>query len=230
MESNVNPAAFAYCRVSKEDGPAGQGKQGVLDQKKVIEDAFGKKYDVVRWFIDQDVSRRTYFDERPEGRKLLGAVYDGGPDVVLISNADRLGLSKQSHTFLGQCHRAGVKVLLPDGTDLTTDYIQAGIGAIVSEQSYSDLVGRLQAARKRLHAEGKRMYGRWEFGRHPNHAYDDEREVLKKMLDMHAKGESFYAIAKHLNDHDVKTRMGTRWYLASVARIIRRELAKSEKK
>lgn len=230
MKSNtMNPPAFAYLRVSKEDGENGNGKQGLADQRKIIEDAFSKKYDVVRWFEDVEVSRKTYFDERPAGKRLLAMLLDGGVDTVLVANSDRLGLLKESQTFLGQCSRNGVKVLTPDGIDQTTDYIQSGINGIVSEKSYHDLVERLQTARNRRRAEGKRVAGRWPYGWHPNHAFDNERKVLKMMLDMHAKGMSAYAIKEWLNKHDFKTRLGGPWFEPSVSRSLKRGLPPENK-
>lgn len=214
--------AFVYLRVSKEDRVG--GKQGLVDQRAKITAAFADRFELVEEFVDENVSRKTYMDARPSGKRLLAALLGNGVRTVLIANSDRLGLLKQAQTFLGQCERMEphVQVLTPDGIDQVTDYVQSGIGGIVSEKGYHDLVDRLQAGRQRLKAAGKRYAGRWPFGHHPNHEYDREREVLARMLAMHAGGKSAYAICQILNNEGTKTRLGHDWKEMTVRRTLQR--------
>jgi DNA invertase Pin-like site-specific DNA recombinase len=216
--------AYLYLRVSKEDGPQGGGKQGLQDQRTQITAAFGEKYEFRGEFVDENTSRKVYMDARPAGKKLLAALLGNGVRTVLIANSDRLGLLKQAQTFLGQCERMEprVEVLTPDGTNQVTDYIQSGIGGIVSEKGYHDLIDRLQAGRKRLAAQGKRCGGRWPYGHHPRHEFDHEREVLGRVLEMNKQGASYYAICKHLNSLGIKTRLGNHWVEMTVRRMLKR--------
>jgi DNA invertase Pin-like site-specific DNA recombinase len=179
----------------------------------------------VEEFIDENVSRQTYMDARPAGKRMLAALLANGVHTVPIANADRLGLLKKAQTFLGQCERMAprVEVLTPDGVNQVSDYIQSGINGIVSEKGYHDLVDRLQAGRMRVKAEGKRHAGRWPFGQHPDHQYDREQPVLARMLALHAKGKTAYAICPVLNSEGITTRLGNGWKEMTVRRTLKRE-------
>lgn len=55
-----------------------------------------------------------------------------------------------------------------------------------------------------------------------------EQEVIRLILKLHGKGQSFRQIAKHLNDKKIKSKKGGTWGKSVVSTIVKREQEESK--
>src|SRR5262249_16792217 len=97
---------------------------------------------------------------------------------------------------------------------------------LMAEADYRATIERL-AAGKKAHRGNKRVEGRWPYGEHPRHEFDGEREVVKRILKMRAKGESVYAIAKTLKEAGGRRRYGKECKVQTVQNILARIAARA---
>jgi DNA invertase Pin-like site-specific DNA recombinase len=107
------------------------------------------------------------------------------------------------------------------GTDLT-ESVQGGINGLVAEMDRNQTVKRLREGKLYWRKQGKRVEGRWPYGKHPAHEFDAERAVVERIRKMHSKGTSRYQIAKTLNEEGTRTRYGKEFTTTTVQNILRR--------
>src|SRR5579862_6748587 len=157
-DNTMNTAALLYLRGTDAK---------CAEQRTAITNAYAKRFDFVRVFEDESPSN-SYLQSRPGGKKLIAALLESSVRVVLVTQPLMIAAQKQCVDFLFFCERMaeGVQVLTLDGVDL---------------------VAGLQANKRRLKAEGKRIAGKLPYG----HGSDPkERAVLTRMLAMKAEGVS----------------------------------------
>jgi hypothetical protein len=92
---------------------------------------------------------------------------------------------------------------------------------MLAEMDRDATVARLAAGK--AHWRGtRRVEGRWPYGEHPSHDYDNERAVVARIRSMKGAGVSSYAIARTLNTEGVRTRYGKEFTTKSVQNILAR--------
>jgi DNA invertase Pin-like site-specific DNA recombinase len=128
--------------------------------------------------------------------------------------------------IVGQCVKAGVRVLTADGVDLTNDgddptrrLIRQVLGA-VSEFEKRVIVLKLRAARERKRARGERVEGVKPYGHFPA-----EQAVIDRMRQLRrkpAKGRrlSVAGIAAQLNAEGHTNRAGRPWSAQMVHHVL----------
>jgi site-specific DNA recombinase len=211
--------AYLYLRTSADD----RDRKAGIEVQRAACTAYAQRagYEVAAEFVDDGCTGKLPMHSRPQGKLLLAALLADGIKTVLCYDSKRIGRTQPAFwSFIGTARDLGVTVLDKDGADLG-DTLRGGFEGLMAEADYKATIERL-AAGKRAHRGNRRVEGRWPYGEHPRHEYDGEREVVRRILKMRAKGESVYAIAKQLNADGVRTRYGKAFKVQTVQNILAR--------
>jgi site-specific DNA recombinase len=213
--------AFSYIRTSSEDG---KEKLGVPVQRAAI-DALAD-YEVVHEFLDDGITGRIRMCARPQGKLLIAALLADGVKTVLTYDGKRIGRTQPAFwDFIGMARDNGITVISASDRVNLCESVQGGIQGLMSELDRNAIVARL-AAGKAQHAKfGKRVNGRYPYGEHPLREYDSEREVVKRLRQMHSESRTLNAIARTLNVEGIVTRYGKQWTATGVRNVLNRTSA-----
>jgi DNA invertase Pin-like site-specific DNA recombinase len=160
---------------------------------------------------------------RPQGKLLIAALLADGVKTVLTYDAKRIGRTQPAFwAFIGLCRDNGITVLDASGTDLGGS-VMGGVNGMLAEMDRDATVKRLADGKKIARAAGKRVDGRYPYGEHPSHEYDNERKIVRRIHTLHAGGTSAYSIAKQLNAEGLRTRTGSEFSQNAVLIILRKE-------
>ena len=213
---------YLYLRTSGDDGKL---KAGIPVHRDACT-TYAKKaeFEIVGEFVDDGVTGTKPMYARPQGKLLIAALLADGVKTVLCYDAKRIGRTQPAFwSFAGLCRENGIALLASDGTDLL-DSVQGGVNGMLAEMDRNAIVARLAAGKKvaRAKDKSKRLEGRWPYGQHPSHEHDDERKIVARIEEMHAKGMNVYRIVKTLNTEGVVTRTGKKFRINIVNRILER--------
>lgn len=218
---------FGYCRVSGR-GQMADDRDGFPRQRESIQRwASLNDAEVVRWFEDT-ITGKTDLEDRPQLWSMLTALSANGVRTVVIEKLDRLARDLMvQESILADCRRKGITVISvmePDicSEDPTRVLLRQMMGAF-AEYERKTIVLKLRGARQRQRAKSGHCEGRKPFGERPG-----EREVIDRMFKLHSERCGFLRITQQLNLAGIKTRSGGSWSVATVARIMKRELAKQQ--
>jgi DNA invertase Pin-like site-specific DNA recombinase len=215
--------AFAYLRVSSEGQVDGDG---FPRQREAIKKwAASHNVKIVRWFEEKGVSGTKELTDRPALSELMVALMSNGVRLVVVEKLDRIARDQMVQEGI-------IQSLLKEGFELVSaapgeenlcgnepgrKLMRTIMGAI-AEYDKQMIVLKLRAARSRTKAKEGRCEGRKPFGH-----YENEREVLTRMSDLHAGGGNWETIAATLNNEGIKTRSGGKWFPATVRKILIRK-------
>lgn len=176
--------AYCYLRTSADD----RDKAGIPVQREgCVKYSARAGYEIVREFVDDGVTGTLPMDMRPFGAQLVRAIADNGVQAVLVYNGERVGREQPVFwAFIGLCRAKHIAVIDASGNDLT-DSLQGGINGLLAEMDRRKIVDRL-AAGKHMHRGAKRVDGRHPFGEHPSREFDWEREIVRRIRQMHTDG------------------------------------------
>src|SRR3989344_2559318 len=224
-----------YCRVSTDN----QKEEGTIEiQERALQEyAKANGYDLVTIFRDNGVSGGL--EDRPGLAELFSYLEtDNQIAGVLIYKLDRLArdLYIQEHLIkkLEMLRRSILSVKEPnlDSNDPMRKAFRQFMG-IVAELEKAFITMRLSGGRLNKARKGGYAGGRVPFG------YSSEDKSLK-IDDVAIKGgrEIFHlqrynrmglrGIARHLNDNNVPTARGGKWYAGTVRYILKNELYKGK--
>lgn len=219
--------AFSYLRVSGITQVDGDGFP--RQRLKIQEYAERNGFEVVREFRDEGISGTMEMSERPGLEELLRSF--NGIKTVFIERADRLARKLLvSETILEEFRKMGVRVIAVDsGQDLVVDddddptktMLRQFLGAIAQWEKTA-LVIKLRAARLRKQkATGKRCGGTEAYGER-----EGESSVVSRIVELKSQGLSRKEIANKLNEEGIKPRVGEKWHLTTIFRILRQQRQK----
>jgi site-specific DNA recombinase len=221
-------AAIAYVRVSTE----GQAVEGVsLDAQRSKIAAWcevnGMGLEAV--YTDAGISGKRA-DNRPELQRALDHACKCKGALVVYS-LSRLARSTKDTIVIGErLDKAGADLVsLSERIDTTS---AAGrmifrMLAVLSEFERDCIAERTTLALQHKRAKGERV-GSIPFGTHlaadgiALEADAGEGRVVGMVRDLHARGLSLSAIARHLNAQGIRTRCGGVWYPMQVSNIVKR--------
>jgi len=209
--------AYTYLRTSSDDG---RDKAGLPVQRDACA-AFAARadFELVAEFPDDGVTGKLPMHAWPQGKLLIASLLGNGVKTVICYDAKRIGRTQPAFwSFIGMCRDNGVTVLDSSGTDLGGS-VMGGVNGMLAEMDRDATVARLSAGKKAWRGQ-KRVDGRWPYGEHPSHEYDDERIVVARIQQMHKKGSSSYAIAKALNEEGTRTRYGKEFKTQTIQNIL----------
>jgi DNA invertase Pin-like site-specific DNA recombinase len=177
---------------------------------------------VARTFQEEGVSGATELDNRPALSRLLEALEADKVEVVIIEKLDRLArdLGVQE-AIIADLRKRGVTLISVHEPDLCsmdpTRVLMRQIIGAVAQYEKAMIVGKLKGARERMKARQGRCEGTKPFG-----AFDGESVTLSRMLYLRKAGHTLETVASMLDAEGCKPRTGSRWYAASVGRILKR--------
>ena len=211
--------SYLYLRTSGDDG---RDKAGLPLQRADCKAFAGRAgYEIVSEFADDGVTGRIPMHARPLGRLLIASLLGDGVKAVMCYDAKRIGRTQPVFWgFVGLCRDNGIKIIDASGTDLTGS-VMGGVNGMLAEMDRDATVARLSAGKAQWRGQ-KRVDGRWPFGEHPSHEYDNERDIVSRIIALKADGSSSYAIAKQLNAEGTHTRYGKNFTTKSVQNILAR--------
>ena len=211
--------AYLYLRTSGDDG---RDKAGLpLQRRSCYEFAERVGYKIVDEFVDDGITGKLPMHARRQGRLLISALLGDGIKMVICYDAKRIGRTQPTFwAFVGLCRDNRIKIIDASGTDLTGS-VMGGVNGMLAEMDRDATVARLSAGK--AHWRGKkRVDGRWPFGEHPSHEYDQEREIVDRIKTMKLSGRSSYSIAKRLNCDGTRTRYGKVFTTRGIQNILAR--------
>ncbi len=214
---------YCYLRTSGDDG---RDKAGLPVQREACA-AFAQKTnrEIAQEFPDDGVTGKLHMHQRPQGKLLIAALLGDGVKTVLCYDAKRIGRTQPAYwNFIGLCRDNGIAVLDANGTNLC-ESVMGGVNGMLAEMDRDATVARLQQGKK--HWRGtKRVEGRWPYGQHPSHDYDNEHTVVARIHKLKASGVSSYAIAKQLNAEGTRTRYSKEFTTKTIQNILNRPATK----
>lgn len=208
-------AVVAYIRVSRDDQV--ESGAGLAAQRYAIQaEADRRGWTIAQWFTDEAISGGKGIDERPGLAAAVGAVESGLAGTLVASKLDRLSRSVLDTALLSdRAERLGWKLFTCDllvDTTTPAGEAQAGMMSVFSQYERRLIGQRTREALAAKRAAGVRL------GRPSTLPL----EVVRRIVDARAAGQSYPAIAASLNDDGVPTAHGgARWYPATVRNVER---------
>lgn len=221
-----------YCRVStdnqKEEGTIGLQRNALRDYAK------RGGHELVEVFEDEGVSGGM--EDRPGLAGLFAYVEENGDvDGVLIYKLDRLArdLYIQEH-LIKQLEKLDKKLVSCKEPDLESgDPMRKAFRqfmGIVAELEKAYITMRLSGGRIEKAKRGKYAGGRTAYGysaKDKELCVDQERaEVIREIFKMRRRRKSLREIATDLNERNVPTANGGKWYAGTVRYILKNKLYK----
>jgi DNA invertase Pin-like site-specific DNA recombinase len=204
--------AVGYIRVSTAEQT--DSGAGLAAQRTTIEAECARRgWTLVAVYEDAGASGKS-LDGRPQLAEALTAVETGTAAALVVAKLDRLSRSvRDAADLLDRAQRAGWALVAADlGVDTSTPAGEAMANVMAS---FGQLERRMIGARTRDALAAKRAAG-VRLGR-PSTLTED---VVRRILDEHAAGESWSAIARGLTADEVPTAQGgARWYPATVRKV-----------
>jgi DNA invertase Pin-like site-specific DNA recombinase len=240
MNSQEMSLTYGYIRASTDKQIASPETQ-----RQIIEDyarRIGKAID--RYFVDAATSGKKKLHDREAGRELMSILRSR--DTVIVARLDRL-----SRSFIGFAHileawtklKVGIHLCdMPGGHfDPDNPMSEMMIGILIVFANYER---RLISQRTKEGLLARKLrgekYNRWaEYGWRWEKHFDsrlnkqvnvkvpdeNERRILRKVVELRAAGHSFDKIRQHLSYvMKVKTRMGGDWTKGRIATLFEQGL------
>jgi DNA invertase Pin-like site-specific DNA recombinase len=207
---NRDAPLAAYARVSSER-QADSGISIAGQRSTIAEYARRHGLEVGSWHADEGVSGSKRADRRPGLRTALEAIRSGQASGVICAKVDRLGRSVEVLQLAEEANREGWTMVLVDiGLDSTSTGGEAVLYGLA-------MAARIEARRasermRDFHSERRRQGLRRKDATPP--------EIADRMLELRDQGAPFASIASTLNSEGITTARGSRWYEASVQRVV----------
>jgi site-specific DNA recombinase len=223
--------AITYARVSTKEQVQGYS----LNQQS---EALGEYSQVEGIEVLEGIRDEGYsgaYLERPGLDQLRNLVEDGGVDLVLVQDRDRLS-REPAHFFLlkEEFKRHGCKIVAL--TAYADDETPWGEFINANFDNVAKLERMLTAERTRRGRQKKAREGKVVGTGTPNYGYrfvkdryeiePDEAEIVSRIFHMVASGSSIYEVYKMLMEENVRTRRGAVWHRNSIRPLIMNDVYK----
>ncbi len=185
-----------------------------------------KNFEVDKFFREEAVAGKTDAEDRPAFQEMVAWMMSEGCRTAIVESLDRLAreyrVQEQLIIYLAS---KGLSLIAANTGENITDAMMGDpmrralvqVQGIFAELDKNLLIAKLQKARQRKRDKGERVEGRKPYGFHPH-----EVEVLARMKLMSAEHYTWTAIANELNEAGMMPRKGSKWFPATVGRILRR--------
>jgi DNA invertase Pin-like site-specific DNA recombinase len=217
--------AVIYTRVSTaEQGKSGLGLQAQLDA--VHEFCKKEAIDVIAHF-EEVLSGKGFdaLDRRPQLQKALALAKKEGASLV-VAKLDRLS---RNVAFISSLMETKVSFVVAQlGKD--ADSFMLHLYAALSEKERELISGRTKAALAILKANGVKLGNKVNLDEAREKSHITNRKeaavfanhVLPTVLQFRNQGDSLPIIARKLNDMNVKTRRGGKWFPSTISNLLKR--------
>jgi site-specific DNA recombinase len=230
----MSKRAAIYVRVSTDDQAKEQGPAVQLEACRALARARG--WDVVAELDDNGTSGMRALAHRQGGAMLLGLVWSGQVDVVVVPALSRLGRSVPDiHRVIEEDLDAmGVDLATCDGdVDTTSTMGRAfmGMTAVFARLERDLIVGRTTDGRNERGRQDGERGGTVPYGYHrvprskPSQVevVPDRAQAVRRIFALRAKGKTMQAIADALNADGAVGARGKGWHPNSVRRVLEHE-------
>lgn len=223
-------SAIAYVRVSTRE--QADRRYSIDEQRRRIREyAAAAGLRLVGIIADAGISARRSLDKRPGGAELLATLADGGADVVIAVDHDRLfrgAAEALQRADVWRRDRISLRLLNFHGGEVDTTSAHGWLvysqWAAIAEYEARRLGERTReglAARRRAGvALGRPQFGQAAASGGRRVAELEQLRTLGRMQTRRAEGASYAAIAAELNAAKVPTSTGARWHAQTVRRIL----------
>ncbi|HKD79716.1 MAG TPA: recombinase family protein [Candidatus Angelobacter sp.] len=216
-------SAVGYLRVSTIGQLDGNG----FDRQRQAIDNFATSNEttILEVFEERGISGKTDGEDRPAFQQMVSFLLSSGCRTVIVEALDRLAREfRVQEQLLIYLASKGISLVAANTGENITEALVSDpmrralvqIQAVFAELDRNLLVNKLRKARQRVKAATGRCEGRKRFG-----AFDGEAATLARMCELRAQGRSLETIAITLDREGCRPRSGSRWYPATVARILR---------
>lgn len=210
---------FAYLRVSSVGQTTGDG----YDRQLLACEEYAAAHDltIVRVFRES-MTGKSDLEDRPALLSMLACIEDDKIGVVIVEKLDRVARDLMvQETILGDFRRRKVTLISTAEPDLCSQepsrvLIRQIFGAL-AQWERACICLKLRGARERIKARLGKCEGRKAYGDRPG-----EGETLALMRKLHAEGFALVEIVDRLNELGIPSRMGGKWHVGTVGRILAR--------
>lgn len=219
-----------YVRVSTQE-QANKGQSLEVQQELIQRYADLHDLGGVEFYIDGGQSGGKPLGKRLAGARLLEAIEAGTIDTVIATKIDRLGRSVLDVMNLVQLlEKRGVNLILLD-LNVDTQSVQGKfmlqILSSFAEMERGLIRERTLQTMQHLKSNNK-IYGNIPLGFTlvgkdlvPN---VEEMKTVQRIYRMKSEGQSLNAIAKTLNNENVRTKQGGRWHHTTINTILKNDI------
>ena len=216
--------AVAYLRCSTDRQDLSPDAQ----REAITRWAAGAGVGVEAWFEDRGVSGGTPLEDRPGLTAAVSDLRARDAGLLVVAKRDRLARDVLTAALVERlCERAGARVVSADGTGNGNTPEAALLRSMIDAFAAYEralIRSRTKAALAVKKARGERVggvpYG-WRVGA-GNVLVEDEAEQRAVALArrLRAEGASLRAVGAGLEEAGFRPRMGKRWHVAVLARIV----------
>lgn len=219
--------AVGYIRVSTEE----QATQGVsLDAQKAKLEAYAGLYDIELVDIIIDAGQSAKSLDRPGLRQALEMLDSGEVEAMVIVKLDRLTRSVKDLDWLLENYFADKYSLMSvsEQVDTRTASGRLVLNVLMSVAQWErETIGeRTSAALQHKKSQGEHIGG-VGFGYRVTGkklAKAKEHKTVELIQQLRGEGKTLQAIADYLNEKNIQTARGGKWYPMTVSNIVKREL------
>lgn len=217
-----------YIRVSTEE----QAELSPETQLAVIQQ-YAKQHDIILnkefIFVDEGISGRKA-KNRPEFQRMIGLA-KGKPkpfEVILVWKFARFARNQEESIFYKSLLRKDKKI---DVVSVSENIDDSPFGSLIEriiewfDEYYSIRLG--EEVKRSMTEKAKRgefqtgaPYGYIKEPDQPLAIYEPEARHVRSMFDKFSAGGSYFAIARALNDRNIRTKKGNKWESRAIEYII----------
>lgn len=222
----IDDRAAVYLRISLDRNGDEKAVARQREDAKAV--ARMRGWEIVATYMDNSVSASKAEIVRPEYERMLADYRRGRFGAIICYDLDRLTRQpRQLEDWIDEAERRGLVIVTLNGeADLSTDggRMYARIKAAVARAE----IERKSARHKRANVQ-RAEQGYWQFSRRPFgyqrvagriEIVEPEAEIVRELYRRYLAGESYYALAKDLNEREVPTFDGA-WSMQRVRQLLR---------
>lgn len=220
---------IGYMRVST-DIQAEKGLGLTIQRKAIQAWAKAEGHKVVAWHSDEGISGSNGLDTRPGLAAAFQDLEDDKAEIIAVYRLDRLARNlANQETWIERLERNGKQVVSVTEPNVGDDEMRALVRQIlgaVAQYERAVIVRRMQGGRAAKAANGGYAYGSPAFGQRAEGkelvADETEQTAIARIGELHQAGRSLREIITVLETEGIQPKRGTRWYPATVNRVIAR--------
>ena len=222
-KDGVQMRIAAYCRVSTDEE---KQLDSLQHQKDFFED-FAKKNDLqlVRIYADEGISGKS-IKNRDEFIRLMSDAEKHKFDMVVVKDISRFARNAVDFlTYIRKLKAIGIPCNFVNANLSTSDSeLVLGMLSLVAQEESSNLSKRVKFGKNINAKKGRvppRIYGYNRIDNFTLEINQDEADIVKLIYSLYIdKGLGSRSIALYLNDKEIQTKYGKKWYTKAIRRIL----------
>jgi DNA invertase Pin-like site-specific DNA recombinase len=215
-----------YLRVSSDGQVDGFGL--TLQREQIAAWAKRHGHDIVQWCEDAITGTADAVDR--EGLSCaFGALADGDADGLVVARLDRLARALTTQeALLAAIWRDGASIYTADSGEVQRDdpddpmrTAMRQMAGVFAQLDRALIVKRLADGRRAKTAAGGHGSGRYPYGDSKAGPVPSEQATLAVIHDLRRTGQTWRAVADHLNTQGIEPQTASSWSEAGVRKVAR---------